>query len=68
MDQTTKFINKMRWCAFLLDEITNMISFGNIDLYGDDDLGLINQAIGTHIEELKKKIMNDFNNMVSRTS
>ena len=40
---------------FLLDKITSMVGFGNIDLYRDDDIGIIEQTSGTHRERLKKK-------------
>ena len=48
---------------FLLDKITNMVEFGNICLYRDDGLGIIEQTSGTHRERLKKKIIKAFNNI-----
>ena len=46
---------------FLLNKITSMVGFGNIGLYRDDGLGIIEQTSGTHRERLKKKIIKAFN-------
>ena len=46
---------------FLLDKITSIVGFGNIGLYRDDGLGIVEQTSGTHRERLKKKIIKTFN-------
>ena len=48
---------------FLLNKIKSSTSLRNIGFYRDDGLGIINQSSGTHLEKIKKGIIEIFKNV-----